>query len=107
MKRNKLPEKKHVSLKQQAVKAPAAKQQESQRSIIERPDGFYWQAADSGEEYGPFTTRAEAQTDMLSGEELESSDTLQEAESEFGISEWIDPDTGDPAEDSVPRIEDH
>jgi len=34
-------------------------------------------------------------------------DTLQEAESELGISEWIDPDSGVPAEDSVPRIEDH
>ena len=32
---------------------------------------------------------------------------LQEAESEIGIAEWIDPDTGGPAEDSVPRIEDH
>ena len=32
---------------------------------------------------------------------------LQEAESELGISEWIDPDTGVPAEDNVPRIEDH
>jgi hypothetical protein len=39
--------------------------------------------------------------------ELESSATLQEAESELGISEWIDPDSGVPAEDSVPRIEDH
>ena len=42
--------------------------------------------------------------------ELEESDAaagLQEVESELGISEWIDPDTGDPAEDSVPRLEDH
>lgn len=81
--------------------------QEPQGRVFERPDGFYWQAADSGEEYGPFTTRAEAQTDMLSGEDLESSETLQEAESELGISDWIDPDTGGPAEDSVPHIEDH
>jgi hypothetical protein len=41
------------------------------------------------------------------GSEFEPSDTLQEAESELGISEWIDPDSGVPAEDSVPRIEDH
>ena len=42
--------------------------------------------------------------------EIEESDAaagLQEVESELGISEWIDPDTGAPAEDSVPRIEDH
>jgi hypothetical protein len=38
--------------------------------------------------------------------DLEAPD-LQEAESEIGVSEWIDPETGGPAEDSVPRIEDH
>jgi hypothetical protein len=32
---------------------------------------------------------------------------VHDAESELGISEWIDPDSGEPAEDSVPRIEDH
>jgi len=40
-------------------------------------------------------------------EELEAPEGLQEAESELGINEWIDPDTGGPAEDNVPRIEDH
>jgi hypothetical protein len=81
---------------------------EPQRHLIERPDGFYWHSADSGEEYGPFTTLAEAESDMLAGGEssLEAPD-LQEAESEIGVSEWIDPETGGPAEDSVPRIEDH
>jgi hypothetical protein len=81
---------------------------EPQRHVIERPDGFYWQSVDSGEEYGPFTTRAEAETDMLTGGDtsLEAPD-LQEAESEIGVAEWIDPETGGPAEDSVPRIEDH
>jgi hypothetical protein len=75
--------------------------------ILERPDGFYWEA--EGELYGPFATLAEAEADMLSGGEPEvgDPDVLQETESELGISEWIDPDTGGPAEDSVPRIEDH
>ncbi|TMH87442.1 MAG: hypothetical protein E6H44_10785 [Betaproteobacteria bacterium] len=75
--------------------------------MIERPDGFYWQAG--GEEYGPFPTLGEAETDMQSAGDGEFAppDTLQEAESELGISEWIDPDSGVPAEDSVPRIEDH
>ena len=75
--------------------------------ILERPDGYYWEA--QGELYGPFTTLAEAEADMLSGGEpdTEETESLQEAESELGISEWIDPDTGGPAEDSVPRIEDH
>ena len=89
--------------------SPAASKEEAPRGrIIERPDGFYWQAGGS-EEYGPFPTLSEAEADMQSAGdgEFESSDTLQEAESELGISEWIDPDSGVPAEDSVPRIEDH
>ena len=76
---------------------------------MERPDGFYWEAKDEGKIYGPFATRAEADADMLSAgdEELAPGESLQEAESELGVSEWIDPDTGGPAEDNVPRIEDH
>ena len=79
--------------------------------VIERPDGFYWMAKDDGEPHGPFATLAEAEADLLSGgsspEEPEADASLQEAESDLGISEWIDPDTGGPAEDNVPRIEDH
>lgn len=76
---------------------------------MERPDGFYWEAKDERKVYGPFPTRAEADADMLSAgdEELGPGESLQEAESELGVSEWIDPDTGGPAEDNVPRIEDH
>jgi hypothetical protein len=83
-----------------------------QGHVIERPDGFYWEAK-KGEVHGPFTTLAEAEADLLAGgaaaeeEDAEVPEGLQEAESELGISEWIDPDTGGPAEDNVPRIEDH
>lgn len=89
-------------------KAPQEKPPEPQQRVIERPDGFYWQAADGSKERGPFATLAEAESDMQSGgeAEVEAAD-LHEAESEIGVSEWIDPDTGGPAEDSVPRIEDH
>src|SRR4051812_36698101 len=74
--------------------------------IVERPDGFYWRAGEA-EEYGPFPTLAEAEDHMESGGEPASDpEALHEAESELGISEWIDPDSGIPAEDSVPRIED-
>lgn len=77
--------------------------------VIERPDGFYWESNEKGKTYGPFATLAEAQADLLAGggSEFEPGETLQEAESELGISEWIDPDTGVPAEDNIPRIEDH
>ncbi len=93
-----------------AGEAPAEElpREEPKRRVIERPDGFYWETVGGGEESGPFTTLAEAEADMLSGgAEFGDGESLQEAESEVGISEWIDPDTGDPAEDSVPRIEDH
>ncbi|HXZ50496.1 MAG TPA: hypothetical protein VEH51_00715 [Burkholderiales bacterium] len=76
--------------------------------VIERPDGYYWQATDTGEEYGPFDTLDEAVADMQAAEtDFEPSETLEEAEAELGVAEWIDPDTGEPAEESVPRIEDH
>jgi hypothetical protein len=82
----------------------------TQGRVTERPDGFYWEAK-KGEPHGPFPTLAEAEADMLSDgagdEEVEAGEGLQEAESELGINEWIDPDTGGPAEDNVPRIEDH
>ena len=79
--------------------------------VIERPDGFYWESK-SGTSHGPFTTLAEAEADMLSGGAAAAGDdaegeSLHEAESDLGINEWIDPDTGGPAEDNVPRIEDH
>jgi hypothetical protein len=82
-----------------------------QGHVIERPDGFYWEAK-KGETHGPFATLAEAEADLLAGgataeDDVEVPEALQEAESELGINEWIDPDTGGPAEDHVPRIEDH
>jgi len=80
-----------------------------QSRLIERPDGFYWQSRDGRQEVGPFTTLIEAVQDMQARDdaELEPGETLEEAENEIGISGWIDPETGEPAEEGVPRIEDH
>jgi hypothetical protein len=89
-------------------KAPVSREVAPSGHVFERPDGFYWKERTEPGEYGPFPTRAEAEAAMQASEaELEPGETLQEAESELGIAEWIDPDTGGPAEDSVPRIEDH
>jgi hypothetical protein len=39
-------------------------------------------------------------------EELEPGETLREAEDEVGINQWIDPETGEPAEgQSPPHLE--
>jgi hypothetical protein len=37
----------------------------------------------------------------------EPGETVTEAAAEIGIAEWVDPDTGEPAEDVVTRIEEH
>ncbi|HYA47296.1 MAG TPA: hypothetical protein VEF92_07060 [Burkholderiales bacterium] len=77
--------------------------------LVERPNGFYWQSKDGKGEFGPFATLLEAVQDMQARDEaqLEPGETVQEAESEIGIADWVDPETGEPAEDNVPRIEDH
>lgn len=77
--------------------------------IIERPDGFYWLDKAAEREYGPFATLLEAVEDMeFSADALDSEgESIEEAEQEIGVSGWIDPDTGEPAEESVPRIEEH
>jgi len=76
--------------------------------VIERPDGFYWENEASGETYGPFATLEEAIDAMPGGAEgdLEVGETVEEAEAELGISDWIDRDTGLPAEEGVPHLED-
>lgn len=75
--------------------------------IFERPDGFYWQAEAGEREYGPFATLIEAELDMqCAGVDDAVGESLLEAESEIGITDWIDPETGQPAEESVPHLED-
>ena len=77
--------------------------------FIERPNGVYWRSANSEAENGPFSSLGEATADAEGREDptFQATDSVAEAEAEAGISEWIDPDTGVPAEESVPRIEDH
>lgn len=79
--------------------------------IIERPDGFYWQDKHTDEEFGPFDNVLDAVADMEGSFALdgafETAEGLKEAEDEIGIADWIDPDTGAPAEESVPHIEEH
>ena len=91
-------------------KGAVSREEVADEPILKRPDGFYWQSK-SGDLRGPFVTRAEAEADRLAGGaaegEFDAGESLQEAESEIGVAEWIDPDTGGPAEDNIPRIEDH
>jgi hypothetical protein len=70
--------------------------------VIERPDGFYWQDELTGKFFGPFPTLLEAVQDMQyqsdSDSDFEEGESLEDAEEEIGISTWIDPETGEPAE---------
>jgi len=77
--------------------------------IVERPSGFFWQAKEGGREYGPFATLLEAAQDMQANEQAapEPGETVEEAEAEIGIADWVDPETGEPAEEERPRIEQH
>lgn len=81
--------------------------------VTEKPDGFYWRTLDFAREYGPFETLAQAQRDLEEStaeptdEAIEPAATLEEAEDEIGVSGWVDPDTGELAEDSIARLEEH
>ena len=77
--------------------------------VVYRPDGYHWQDPEGRQEFGPFATLELALADMQSaGEETsEPGETLQEAEDELGVAEWIDPDTGELAEgQSTPHLSD-
>ncbi|MBI3157436.1 MAG: hypothetical protein HYZ20_18810 [Burkholderiales bacterium] len=70
--------------------------------VVRHPDGWYWIARDGQQEFGPFDTREEAIADLHAADaedlEVEAGDALREAEDELGIADFIDPDTGEPAE---------
>ena len=77
--------------------------------IVERPDGFYWQSKTGGREAGPFSTLIEAIQDLQYRDDaaIEPGETVAEAEAELGIADWVDADTGELAEENIPRLEDH
>ncbi len=96
-------------MNQPAAPAPSDVPGEAPGRVLERPDGFYWQDGADGEVYGPFPTLLAAMQDMEAGSAegaLEEGESLAEAESEIGITDWIDPDTGLPAEETTPRVRD-
>ncbi len=82
---------------------------EAESRVAARPDGYYWIADDGRQEFGPFGTAVEALAAMREGIEtaLEPGGSIAEAEAEFGIAEWVDPDTGSPAEEQSTRLEEH
>lgn len=91
----------------QATKIPEPIAADDATRILERADGFYWQRRTDGREFGPFATLAKAIADReYADNNQEAGEPLDEAKSEIGIADWIDPETGQPAEESIPRIDD-
>lgn len=90
------------------AKIPQTSAQYEKNHVTERPDGFYWRSTESGEEFGPFPTLMEAVDDMEYADAgLEPGESRDEAGDEIGIADWVDPDTGQLAEESIPRLEEH
>ena len=68
-----------------------------------KPDGYYWIGQNGNLEVGPFESYELAAADLHAGEEsLAPTETLPEIEAEIGISAWIDPETGEPAQGHSP-----
>ncbi|HET7833609.1 MAG TPA: hypothetical protein VFK88_11665 [Gallionella sp.] len=75
--------------------------------VTERPDGFYWVDKETEEEFGPFETLFDAMQDMQkNGNGSEEGESLEEAEAEIGIADWIDQESGHLAEESPPHLHD-
>jgi hypothetical protein len=77
--------------------------------VVQHPDGWYWIAPGGKGEFGPFTSAEEARADRDGFDEqsLEPGESLREAEDEIGIADWIDPETGEPAEGHSPPHFEH
>ena len=76
--------------------------------LMHHPNGYYWLTPDGKQEFGPFESVELALADMQSAAEdaAEPGETLQEAEDEIGVADWIDPDTGELAEgQSTPHLQ--
>ena len=73
-------------------------------TIVHRPDGYYWCALDGHQQCGPFDTFDAAQTDRdaVSEEAVAPGQSLHEVEQTLGVADWLDPETGEPAEGQSP-----
>lgn len=77
--------------------------------IVDRPDGYYWQSTETNEESGPFRTLSEVVEDLEfnADSDFDAPDTLEEAEADLGVDGYIDPETGELEDPSLPRLGEH
>jgi hypothetical protein len=78
-------------------------------ALVRHPDGYYWLGADGRMQIGPYATAEEALADLnRDGDEgVEPDESLEETEQALGLSDWLDPDTGELAEGTHTRLEEH
>ena len=85
---------------------PQASRDYDTTRIVERPDGFYWHdEKESDKVFGPFPdpTRSHRRIwNTTLNRIMNLGETLEQAEEEIGISDWIDPETGQPGEVFIP-----
>jgi hypothetical protein len=88
----------------QPIRAEPTTEETDSGEIVARPDGYHWIALDGRQEFGPFETLelAQAYRDEYDEGAPEPAETVQEVEAEIGMSDWIDPETGEPAEGPCP-----
>ncbi len=87
-----------------AADEPSETSEATTGEVVDRPDGFYWRSPNGTRQGGPFETSELARADMdaTDAPDLGPVESLQEAESEIGVADWIDPETGEPAEGLAP-----
>jgi hypothetical protein len=87
-----------------AESPPAGAAAGEEAPLVEHPDGHYWLAPDGTQEFGPFRSRdaARADRDRYNEEAPSEGETLQEAEREIGLNDWVDAETGSLAEGQSP-----
>ena len=73
-------------------------------AVVEHLDGDGWQAPDGDQKFVPFESHevAQAERDAVGDGALAPGEALQEAVHEIGTDEWIDAETGGPAEGNSP-----
>ena len=79
------------------------------QALVHHPDGYYWLGAGGREQFGPYDTAEEALAALhhAAEDDIEPEESLPEAEEALGLSGWVDPDTGELAEATHTRLEDH
>jgi hypothetical protein len=79
------------------------------QALVHHPDGYYWLGAGGRMQIGPYATAEAALADLhrVGDDDIEPDESLPEAELVLGLADWLDPDTGELAEATHTRLEDH